>query len=288
MNRPLAAFAAAVLLLASISAAACTDALARSDASPRPRDGAVPTLDQLAGLMAGWQEGITSMQVHSRTVVAGADGEVIVDTRQETLIDLRTWTIYTVADIAAPSDGRNVGAIEALVRTDGIYTSLAPEVGWVRVGDGVDINAMADSMQTFGSAADLLSDPRLDAEFELGSLDGRDAWILRTAISPDLLDDPRLREAVLGGAGDLIDEEEYSTSTDRFTGDIVSVVYVDPLTGAPLRSETALTIDDGEGPIEIAVTADTFGWNVPLDLPEPEPLLDAEEADAAFEAAARS
>lgn len=288
MNRLPAAFAAAVLLLASISAAACTDALARSDALPHPRDGNAPTLDRLAGLMAGWQEGASSMQVHSRTVVTGADGEAIIDTRQETLIDLRAWTIYTVADIAAPSNGETVGVIEALVRTDGIYTSLAPEAGWVRVGDGVDIAAMADAMQASGFTADLLSDPRLEAEFELGSLNGRDAWVVRTAISPDLLDDPRLLEAVLGDAGPLIDEAEYSAGIDRFVGDIISIVYIDPLTGAPLRSETALTIDDGEGPFKITTTADTFGWNVPLDLPEPEPLLDEAEADAAFGGAVRS
>ena len=290
MNRVWAAFAALILLVFSVVGAACTDALARSDVLPHPRDGADPTLDQLAELMTGWQDGIVSMQVHSRTVVASADGEIVMDSRQETLVDLRTWTIYTVADIAPLSEAGSEEAFEVLARTDGIYTTPAPEIGWLRVGNGVDIGEIADSMQASGFAADLLSDPRIQPEFEAGSLNGRDAWVVRVAISPDLLDDPRLQEATLGAAGEQFIATEYSPGIDSFFGgiDIVSVVYIDPLTGAPLRSETAFTIDFGEGPLKMAITADIFGWNVPLDLPEPEPLLDEDEAEAAFDAAVAS
>ena len=293
MNRPRAAFAAAVLLLVSISAAACTDALARSEASPRPGDGAVPTLEQLAELMTGWQDDVVSMQMSIRTTATGADGATAFDSRQEISFDLRTWTVHMVVGAAALfGEEANALETELLVREDGIYMTPAREAGWLQISEGIDIGAMMDSIRASNFAADYLDDPRIDASLEAGSLDGRDAWVLRVAVSPELLDDPRLREAVLAGVSGLDDAEveaAMSEMLDHYAGDIVTIQHIDPLTGAPLRSETLLTINDENsaegGPLKFVTVADTFGWNAPLDLPEPEPLLDEDESDAAFDAA---
>ena len=292
MNRLRAAFAAAVLLLVSISAAGCTDALARSDAPPRPGDGAAPTIEQLAELMTGWQDGIVSLQMDIHTVATGADGAMVFEFRQEVWLDPRSWTIYAVTDAASflgeEAGGLDILDIEMLLREDGIYMTPAREAGWLRISEGIDIGAMMDSIQASGFTTDILDDPRLDASLEAGSLNGRDVWVLRVAAEPELLNDPRMREAVLAGVGGLDDAEieaAISDMIDRYAGEIVMILHIDPLTSAPLRSETSIVIDDGSGPLTIVSVSDTFGWNAPLDLPEPEPLLDEDEADAAFDAA---
>lgn len=289
MNRLRAAFAAAVLLLVSVSAAGCTDALARSDAPPRPGDGAAPTIEQLAELMTGWQDDIVSLQMSIRTVATAADGETAFEFRQEVWLDPRSWTVYAVTDAVSFLGEEASGLdIEMLLREDGIYLTPAREAGWLRISEGIHIGAMIDSIQASGFATDILDDPRIDASLEAGSLNGRDVWVLRVAAAPELLDDPRVREAVLAGIGGLDDAEveaAIADMIDRYAGEIVMVQYIDPLTSAPLRLEMQIVIDDGSGPLTIVSVTDTFGWNAPLDLPEPEPLLDEEEADAAFDAA---
>ena len=283
MRRARAGLAGLILLVASLGAAACTEAIARSEPAAQAGGDAAPSLEQLAERMAAWQENAVSVQMTIRTVATDTAGETVIDLEQRLLLDLRTWEMYAITD-SGPVAGLGAEVdFHVLLRGDGIYMTPAPEEGWLQIGEGVDLGTLVESMQSSGIAADLLTDPRLDVEFGRGTLEGREVWVVRTSISPDLLDDPRIRQAAGDALGDLLSEEELDTEINRFAGDLSSVQYVDPLTGATLRSEMSMGIDDGSGLLRITATSDVIGWNVPFELPEPEPLLEGDEAEAVFD-----
>lgn len=284
MNRLRAAFAAAVLAAVALAGAACTDAVARSE----PAAGGVdpPSPAELASLISAWQDGLNSVQMRVRTLGLDADGAEQLDVDQTLMIDLRNGTVYTTST-GGSFFGEEIGTdIHVLMSRDGTYVTVAPEAGWFRIGDGIDIAAAAEEVKASGIEAALLTDPRLDFEFDAGVLDGRDVWIAKVTISPDLLDDPELR-AALGSAAPGSGAEEWDTedASQWFNGEVVTTLWIDPLTGAPLRGVTALEIAYGYAPISITAVADAIAWNVPFDFPEPAPLLDGDEADAIFERA---
>lgn len=284
MNRLRAAFAAAVLAAVSLAGAACTDAVARSE--PAPGDGAPPSIGEIASLTSAWQEGLGSAQMRIRTIGVDADGAVAFDVDQTLMIDLRNGTTYAIS-YGGSFFGEEIGAdIHLLTRRDGAYVTVAPETGWLRIGDGIDIAAATEAANLSGIEAALLTDPRLEVEFDAGVLDGRDVWIAEVAISPDLLDDPELR-AVLGAAVPGSNAEEWAAgdASQWFSGEVVTTLWIDPPTGAPLRSATTLALAYGYAPIAVTAVADAIAWNVPLDFPEPAPLLDGDEANAIFERA---
>ena len=283
MKRARAGLAGLILLVASLGAAGCTEAIARSEPAPQAGGGAEPSLEQLAEAMAAWQADAVSVQMMIRTVATDAAGETVFDLEQRVLADLRTWELYAVTG-SGPVAGLEVEVdFHMLRRGDGIYMTPAPEEGWLQIGEGIDFGTFAESMQSSGFDADLLTDPRLDVEFGRGTLEGREVWVVRTSVPPEFLGDPRLRQAAGDAFGDLLAEEEFDAAVNQFAGDLVSVQYVDPLTGATLRSETSMGIDDGSGLLRITATADTIGWNVPFAMPEPAPLLDDDEAEAIFD-----
>ena len=281
MKRARAGLAGVILLIASLGAAACTEAIARSEPAPQAGGAAAPSIEQLAEAMAAWQENAVSVQMTVRLVVTDAAGEAVIDLEQRVLLDLRTWEMYTVTGSGhAPGPEVEVN-YHLLLRGDGTYMTPALEEGWLQIGEGIDLGTLVESMQSSGFDADLLTDPRLDVEFGRGTLEGREVWVVRTSISPDLLDDPRIRQVAGDALGDFWDGEEVVAGINQFAGDLVSVQYVDPLTGAPLRSETTmLAVDGGGGLLRVTVTADTIGWNAPFELPQPEPLLEGDEAEA--------
>ena len=283
MKRARAGLAGLILLIASLGAAACTEAIARSEPAVNQLDGPAPSIEQLAEAMAAWQENAVSMQMTIRTVATDASGEAVIDLEQRLLADLRTWEMYTVTDSGSIAGLEFDVEFHLLMREDGVYMTPAPEEGWLRLGDWFDIGALIESMQASGLSADLLTDPRLGAEVERGSLEGREVWVVRTSMSPELLNDPRFEQAAVAAVGDLWDEEEFEAGIDLFTGDLASVQYIDPLTGAPLRAEMTMAVDDGGGLLRITVTADTIGWNAPFEMPQPEPLLEEDEVEAIFD-----
>lgn len=283
MKRARAGLAGLILLVASLGAAGCTEAIARSEPAPQAGGDAAPSIEQLAEAMAAWQADAVSVQMMIRTVATDAAGETVFDLEQRVLADLRTWELYAVTG-SGPVAGLEVEVdFHMLLRGDGIYMTPAPEEGWLQIGEGIDFGTFAESMQSSGFDADLLTDPRLDVEFGRGTLEGREVWVVRTLISPELLDDPRIRQAAGDALGDLWNEEEFEAGRAAFAGDLSSVQYVDPLTGATLRSEMTWTVVDGGGLLAIRAASDVIGWNAPFAMPEPEPLLDDDEAEAIFD-----
>lgn len=283
MKRARAWLAGLILLAASLGAAGCTEAIARSEPAPQAAGGPAPAIEQLAEAMAAWQENAVSMQMTVRTVATDAAGETVIDLEQRLLVDLRTWAMYMATDSGLVAGLGFDAQFHLLLMREGIYMTPAPEAGWLRLGDGIALGELVDSMQASGFAADLLIDPRLDVQVERGSLEGREVWVARMSMPPEILDDPRVEQATAAALGDLWDEEEFGDGIDRFRGDLVSVQYVDPLTGAPLRTEMTMAVDDGGGTLWITTTTDTIGWNVPFELPVPEPLLDEEAAADVFD-----
>lgn len=283
MRRARAGLAALILLAASLGAAGCTEAIARSEPAVNQLDGPAPSIEQLAEAMAAWQENAVSMQMAIRTVATDADGEAVVDLEQRLLADLRTWEMYTVTDSGSIAGLEFDVEFHLLMRGDGIYMTPSPEAGWLRLGDWFDVGVLIEQIESSGLDADLMIDPRLEAEVERGALEGRGVWVARFSMPPELLEDPRFAQAAGAALGDLWDEEEFEVGIGRFAGDLTLVQYIDPLTGAPLRVETTMAVDDGGGVLRIAATADMIGWNAPFELPEPEPLLEEDEAEAVFD-----